>query len=422
MVGRGTPCLCRYFLRRECYLSESGSTHSGLLIAAAHSHSHRRRRRTSPMSLISNSRLLRSLLSLSPSPFPFSLTLNFFATAASAHKPFTVSYLITKCGFSLEHALKASKRVHFGNPRKPDSSLSFFKTYGFSDSQIHSIMRRAPELLLCDPTKRVLPKFQFLASKGASPSDILLMTSRSPGFLRSSLHNHIIPAFELVRRFSPSDERALASVMASPTSISDTRVQQNVKLLLDEGVAHSNIYHLFRTRPTILCSKGLGLALDEVKKLGFDPCKANFSVALLAKKAITKSQWDAKVDAFKRWGWSEDEILDAFKRLPQFMLRSPDKLNAVTSFWVGQLGWDRSTLFRAPVIFGYSLKKRLIPRASVVKELLSKGLMRKDASLVTPFGLSEEMFLDKFVRSFDTKDTTRLLKLYRKQLKLLSAD
>ncbi|QHN82847.1 uncharacterized protein DS421_20g699390 [Arachis hypogaea] len=49
----------------------------------------------------------------------------------------------------------------------------FFKAHGFSLSQI-TIMCKIPVLLTCDPTKAILPKFQFLASKGASPSDIVL--------------------------------------------------------------------------------------------------------------------------------------------------------------------------------------------------------------------------------------------------------
>ncbi|CAL0330663.1 unnamed protein product [Lupinus luteus] len=370
------------------------------------------------MSLIFNSQRLRSLLNLSLSS-PFSLTPNFFSTV-SKQNPFTVSYLITKCSFPLETALKASKRVHFDNPEKADSVIAFFKTQGFTDAQIHNVMRREPELLICNPTKRVLPKFQFLSSKGASPSDIILTVSRNPDFLRKSLDNHIIPAFQFVRRFCPSDQRAIACVIACPTSISDARIQKNVQLLIDEGVTDSNIYNLFRSRLTVLCSRDFGKVLDEVKNMGFDPSKASFSVAILAKKAITKSKWDAKIDAFKTWGWSEQQVLEAFKRMPQFMLRSPDKLNAVISLWVDQLGWDPSTLLRAPVIFGYSLEKRLIPRASVVKELLSEGLMRKDASLVTPFGLSEDMFLEKFVRCLDEEDASRLLKLYQKELQHLS--
>ncbi|XP_057427881.1 uncharacterized protein LOC130721156 [Lotus japonicus] len=335
----------------------------------------------------------------------------FFST--TSEQSFTTSYLTQHCGFTPQSALKASKRVRFDTAKKPESVIAFFQQHGFSPSQIQSILIRAPELLTCDPIKRVLPKFQFLASKGASTHDIVTTVTRSPGFLRTSLEKHIIPAYELVRRFCPSDAKAISCVIVCPNSIGDARVQHNVKLLLDVGVSHSNITHLIRTRPSILCSTNFIDAVEEVKGLGFDPLKLNFSVALLAKRAISKSQWDDKINALKKWGLSEDEIFQSFKRQPSFMLRSKEKLNAVMSFWVSQLGWDSSTLLASPIIFGFSLETRIVPRASVVQYLLSKGLMKKGASLVTPFCLTDKLFLQKFVTCFEKGETSRLLKLYQ---------
>ncbi|XP_061349221.1 uncharacterized protein LOC133294548 [Gastrolobium bilobum] len=371
---------------------------------------------------------LRAILSLkaiselpqTPECYPFlkphksPIFLNLLSTTSDQQpSSFTISYLTNNCGLSLETARKAYKRVRFDTSLKPDSVIAFFRNHGFSISQIHSIIGRVPELLACDPNKRVLPKFEFLASKGASSSDIVLMVTKSPDFLRKSLENHITPAFELARRFFPSDERFIASVIGYPTFLSDARVEPNVKLLLDVGVTHSNIYHLLRTRPSILCSSDLKKAVEEVKGLGFDPSKSSFSVALLAKRAITKSQWDAKVDAFKNWGWSEDAISHAFRKHPNFMLRSADKINAVISFWVDQLGWDPSVLLASPNLFGFSLEKRFIPRASVIQYLLSKDMIKKDASLATPFVLSDKLFLQKFVKCFEEEEASRLLRLYQ---------
>lgn len=107
---------------------------------------------------------------------------------------------------------------------------------------------------------------------------------------------------------------------------------------------------------------------------------------------------------------SEDAILRAFRRQPSFMLRSTDKLNAVMSFWIDRLGWDPSPLLAAPGLFGHSIEKRLAPRASVVQYLLSKVLLKKDASLVTPFGLTDDMFLQKYVMCFE-EETSNLLRL-----------
>jgi mTERF domain-containing protein len=94
------------------------------------------------------------------------------------------------------------------------------------------------------------------------------------------------------------------------------------------------------------------------------------------------------------------------------MLRSADKLNAVLRIWIEQFGWDPLVLLTAPDIFGFSIEKRLIPRAYVVQYLLSNGLMKKDASLVTPFYLTDKMFLQKYVNRFE-EEACRLLKLYQ---------
>ncbi|XP_057419065.1 uncharacterized protein LOC130713307 [Lotus japonicus] len=179
------------------------------------------------------------------------------------------------------------------------------------------------------------------------------------------------------------------------------------------GVTPSNIYLLLRTWPSLLRCADLKEVVEEVKGLGFHPSKTLFVVALQAKRGISKSLWDAKVDAFKTWGWSEDAILDAFRRNPKIMLYSIKKVNAVMSFWVGHLGWDPSVLQAVPSLFGYSLEKRLMPRASVVQYLLSRGLMKKDASLYTPFKYTDKLFLQEFVNCFEEEETSKLLSLYR---------
>nr|KYP58079.1 hypothetical protein KK1_004370 [Cajanus cajan] len=94
------------------------------------------------------------------------------------------------------------------------------------------------------------------------------------------------------------------------------------------------------------------------------------------------------------------------------MLRSMEKLNAVLGFWVGRLGWDHSALVASPTLFAYSLEKRVIPRALVVQHLMSKGLLKKGASLVTPFSMLDEAFLQKYVKCFK-EETSTLLELYR---------
>ncbi|KAK7303807.1 hypothetical protein RJT34_14724 [Clitoria ternatea] len=338
------------------------------------------------------------------------------SSITSEKHTFTVSYLINNCGFSPQTALKASRCVQFETPQKPDSVIAFFSNNGFTNSQINSIIRRAPNVLTCDPRKRISPKFEFLLSKGASSSDIVEFVNRSPRILYSSLQHSIIPNFDLVRRFFNSDKITLYRILGCRHFFGDKRVEQNLKLLADEGVKDSNISFLLSRKLSILLSSDMRGPLNEVKQLGFDSSKVNFVIALLAKMVIPKPRWDAKVNAFKSWGWSEEMVLCVFKKRPLCMLHSEDKINKVMRFWVNELGWSSLALAKGSEILALSLEKRIIPRAFVLKYLIAKGLRKKSASLVTPFALSEELFLEKYVKRFEEETRKILLKIYQEKM------
>lgn len=187
-----------------------------------------------------------------------------------------------------------------------------------------------------------------------------------------------------------------------------------MNMLLDVGVKNSSIGYLFGRRPSILLSTNLKEAIDEVREMGFDPSKITFAIALHAKMVVSKSRWDAKVDAFKMWGWSEEMVLESFRKHPLLMLTSKDKINGVMRFWVVELGWDPLALAKMPKIFGFSLERRIVPRALVVRYLIVKGLREKSANLSTPFDVSEELFLKNYVMPFK-EEVCQLLKLYQEK-------
>ncbi|GAU51531.1 hypothetical protein TSUD_413960 [Trifolium subterraneum] len=328
----------------------------------------------------------------SPNSSQFSLH---FCTNASVSIPFPVSYLINNFGFSPQPASKlcSSYRLTFKTAKKPDSVLTFFRNHGFSDSQLRDMIPKVPELLSCNPSTRVLPKFQFLLSKGASNSDIVNLVSKNPMVLSPSLENHIIPTYELLYRCLKSHKETIDCVIGNPTLFCDRHVKHNITMLIENGVADTNIARLLRDRSRIFKSSDLLKLVDELKDLGFNPSKTSFGVAFKAKTTVTETLWKEKVDAFKKWGWSDEDALEAFKKKPYCMLVSVDKINLVMSFWVNQCGWDAMDIARTPYILTLSLEKRIIPRAAVVQFLLNKGLIDKNASLTYPFVVPEKLFL-----------------------------
>ncbi|XP_050920890.1 uncharacterized protein LOC127138466 [Lathyrus oleraceus] len=158
--------------------------------------------------------------------------------------------------------------------------------------------------------------------------------------------------------------------------------------------------------------------VKELKNMGFDPSKSYFGDALLGKIGLSKSKWNERIDTFKSWGWSEETVLEAIKRQPKCMLASNDKINRVMSFWVNEMDWDSSYLVKGPGMFGYCLEKRIIPRAMVIFYLLAKGLRSEKASLLSPFYVSEKLFLERYVLCFKEEESSHLLKLYHAMMKL----
>ncbi|XP_058723454.1 uncharacterized protein LOC131595183 [Vicia villosa] len=360
-------------------------------------------------------------LTSSPSPknpLPFSLH---FCTNTSNSTSFAVSYLIHNFGFSPQFASKLSStyRLHFTTSQNPDLVLRFFKNHGFSDSQLRNMIAKAPGLLSCNPSKRVLPKFQFLLSKGASESDIVNLVSKGPVILSPSLENHIVPVYELLYRFLQSDKDTVVCVVQNPTILSDHRVPQNIRMLIENGLIDSNIARLLRKHSKILTTAGILKVVEEVKDLGFDPSGSCFAIALLAKRTVTETRWKEKVDAFKKWGWSDEDVLQAFRKHPHCMLTSIDKINLVMSFWVDELGWDAMAIAKLPRVLGASLERRIIPRAYVVQYLLKKGLHKK-ASLTTPLVVNDKLFLDRYIKHYK-EESSYLLKLYEQKLNLAHA-
>ncbi|KAL6344047.1 hypothetical protein AAG906_027820 [Vitis piasezkii] len=296
----------------------------------------------------------------------FSSSSTSISTSEKPH-PFTVSYLINSCGLSHKDARSASKYVHFESPDKPNSVLALFNSHGFSKTQTSKIVKKEPQILLSDPDKTLLPKLQFFYSKGASWPDIAKIVVCSPSILKRSLENQIIPSFNFFKDFLQSDKMAITVVKRfSRILLFDlhTYVASNMNALQEFGVPKSNIAGLlmnqpmaFMVRPNLFREN-----LEEVKKMGFNPSQMKFVIAIQAIRAGGKSSWERKIDIYKRWGWSEEEILLAFTKSPWCMIYSEDKIMATMDFFVNKMGRESSSIARRPQLISPSLEKRIIPR------------------------------------------------------------
>ncbi|XP_057460952.1 uncharacterized protein LOC130751368 [Actinidia eriantha] len=292
---------------------------------------------------------------------------------------YTVSYLINSCGLSPETAISASKALNFETPERPDLILDLLRTHGFTKTQIANLVRIRPRLLLANPDKTLLPKLQFFHSIDVSRTDLATTLSLSPTLLCRSLQNGIIPCYNFIKSVLQSDKKVVAAMKRSPwLFLEDHRkcLVPNIDALRGIGVPESSIVLLLTHFAEALMKnhEQFREIVNKVKEMGFDPGKSIFVQAVHALLGDSnKLIWDRSYETYRKWGWSDDDVLSAFRKHPNCMLLSEKKISRAMDVFVNKMGWHSKEIVRSPVVLFFNLEKRIIPRYSLFKSCHQKA-------------------------------------------------
>ncbi|XP_058209231.1 uncharacterized protein LOC131322094 [Rhododendron vialii] len=335
---------------------------------------------------------------------------------------FTVNYLINKCGFPLEKAITAAKRFNFETPEKPDSVIAFFCSRGFTKTQALNVTRKVPQVIVSNPEKTLLPKLEFFKSKGVSSTDVVKILSKTPVLLKRSLENQIIPSFDFVRNLIGSDERTLSAIKfsAGPLLVDlESCMAPNVDTLREVNVPDAKITFLLTSQPRTFATncERFRQNVEEVKGMGFNPLTVNFVLAVLALNSMSKPVWEKKIEVYKKWGLSQDDILVTFGKRPWFMKVSEEKITRIMNFLVNKMGLDSSFVLKMPLVLSLSFEKRIVPRCLVYQALQAKGLIKKRNVIGGMLKSTEMLFVQKVV-TLAKEEAPELLKLYEEKLSL----
>ncbi|XP_050154041.1 uncharacterized protein LOC126628414 isoform X2 [Malus sylvestris] len=200
----------------------------------------------------------------------------------------------------------------------------------------------------------------------------------------------------------------------------DSNVAPNIGLLRELGVSRSCISLMLAqcTQTLMLKPENFGKVVDEVRAKGLDLGKATFMFALRSLSGKnSKLIWDRSREVYRSWGWSEDDILFAFRKNPQCMNLSEKKITLAMDFFVNKMGWPSGLLIKCPAALCLSLENRIIPRCSVVKVLLLKGLINENFSLSYVLLPVEKQFLERFVTRY-LDQVPQLLSLYQGKVEI----
>lgn len=352
-------------------------------------------------------------------PYPKSL---FYSSTPTCTPSPILSFLINSCGLNQESALSVVKKAPLKTIEKADSVLSFFRAHGFSETQISTLITRYPKLLLSKVDKTLKPKFQFLLGLGLPCSHIARLITSHPYIFSRSLKKHIIPAYHQFKSLVGSDEnvvRAIKSTLCVLTTDYQRRIISNVSILMKHKVPHSRIVKLVVGNPRALKGKSLRFSgiVKAVEGMGFDPSGSGFAKAVLAFTMMSKSGWESKMEVYRRLGWSDSEILAAFKKQPMCMIASEKKIRKGMDYFVNEMGMTPSVISQCPNIILHSLEKRVIPRHFVRQVLTSRNLVSENYSISVMMIMSEKNFLDRFVTKYE-EQVPELLMDYRSRMQL----
>ncbi|XP_058211854.1 transcription termination factor MTERF15, mitochondrial-like [Rhododendron vialii] len=336
---------------------------------------------------------------------------------------FTVNYLINSCGFPLEKAITTSKKISFETPEKPDSVIAFLCSHGFTKTQASNVIFKYPRILSSKPEKTLLPKLEFFKSKGFSSTNVVKILSTTPELLQRSLQNQIIPSFEFVKNLIGSEERTLSAIKqfaGRPLLVDfESRMLPNVDILREVGVPDAKVAFLLTCQPRAFktsCERFRQI-VEEVKGMGFNPMRVTFVIAVQALSSMSKPVWEKKIEVYKKWGLSEDEILVAFGKYPWFMMVSEDKITRIMDFLVNKMGLDSSYVLKRPQLLSMSFEKRIVPRCLVYQALQAKGLIKRPNISLTMLRSTEMWFVQKFV-NLAKEEAPDILKLYEEKFQI----
>ncbi|KAK1293803.1 hypothetical protein QJS10_CPA16g01277 [Acorus calamus] len=266
-----------------------------------------------------------------------------------------------------------------------------------------------PRLLSYNPDKTLNPKMVFLRDAGFSTTDLTLVLSKNPTILTSSLDNQLVPAYGFLKGVLGTDEAVISTTKRAPWLLHndlDKRIGPRIGELRDHGVPDSSISAMIKQQPRRFIRANpdrFTEALTKVKEMDLKPSSHLFYSAVNTILSMHESRWEEKVELYRSFGWSEDDILLAFKKRPQFMELSKDKIRGTMDFFLKEMGWGVSVVANHPSVLVRSLEKTIIPRCSVIRVLMSHGLLSKGVSLTTICNIKEEKFLEKYVIKYQMK-------------------
>ncbi|KAJ8762692.1 hypothetical protein K2173_011172 [Erythroxylum novogranatense] len=313
-------------------------------------------------------------------------------------------YLIHHQRFSPEFALKIpnSTTKYVKDPQNSDSLLSYMEEIGFSKTQIQSIIERMPTILSAKLEQTIKPKFQIFQDSGIDQTQIIEIVSSCPTVLQRSVDNRLSPSMSQLNSLLGS-LAAVSKLLKSSRWILNHDLRKamvpNIEFLKSCGINSSQIIACIIHFPHFLLSKPETIKhyFTKVEEMGLDIKSKMFLHAIRVLSSMSKETRELKLKLFRELGFSEEDILFAFRRAPQVFSVSTRKLTESIQFFLNAKDLGISCVVNHPELLTFSIEQRLKPRLEAIKVLESKNLLPRKPCFHTIFKMTPKKFVDKYV-------------------------
>ncbi|KAL7116701.1 hypothetical protein ACP275_03G020800 [Erythranthe tilingii] len=285
---------------------------------------------------------------------------------------------------------------------KSDIVISFFKEGGFSSTQLGKIVKYKPSLVSANLEKSIKPKIKIFQDLGFSGNDIADIASHNPSILFRSANNILIPSLSVLRGLLGSNEEVAKLLKKSGWFLVkdlEKTLLPNVDFLKSCCVTMEQIIRTVNSFPRFLLQnpENIRKCASKAEEMGVKRGSKMFIHAVRTVASMSDETWEMKLQAFRDLGFSEDDILRAFRKSAPAFAVSVEKMNKVKEVVVSSGKYDMACIISHPISFICSVEKRYKPRLQVLRILESKNLITKWPSFSTMYSISDEQFFDKFV-------------------------
>ncbi|CAN0824457.1 Transcription termination factor MTERF9, chloroplastic [Linum grandiflorum] len=364
---------------------------------------------------------LRSSPSLTnPSSFFFSTLRATKPKSKSKSKISVFDYLVNQQQFSPDVAAKALSVAavkNLKNPKNADSVLSYLTGVGFSRSQIETIVQKVPRVLSSDVDNVIKPKVEVFSDSGFKPKDMTEIITSDPWILTRSSVNRLAPSIEALKSVvgSIADVTTLLKKSAWFLKLDlNATMLPNVEYVRSLGLSHEKILRFMSSFPRFFLFKPelVKEFARKVEEMGFDRQSAMFVYAVRVVSSMSPERWDDKLKLLRELGFSEEDIVFAFKRQPMAFSTSDRKVKEVVEFLVSETHLDISSIVKAPQLLLCSIEHRIKPRLLVIKALQENNLLRggQPPNMMNIYKMGHVPFSKKYVFPYcdKVKDLLRI--------------